>query len=371
MGRKKRRVSLLSGISPMSLASVMTSAAGDAALTYEGAYINRSGETNGSNKTISLGFSGEVPTGSDYKTGITIEVTGDNGSNYETLDLDATTQAIVNTNYIQYTLTGTVDTFQGLSGTEGQQVKISYDGSQTWYDGTITDDTTLNNASTINLLEDIVEVWHLSDADAAIASANDLTNNNVVTFVPAKLGVGAQMSRTGPKYLSHADSSVFNPSADFTWSFWIKFDTVGIWQYIISKFDWSGATNADYLIYTQDTSVMNFLKKASGVSKRVTWGTALNATDTWYHIVAYNEDNVEIGLSVDAGTHVVLATETGMDDNALPIAFGSSSDGAAASAVAGIMDEIALHSKALSADEVTDLYNGGDGKAYPYLPDYS
>ena len=115
---------------------------------------------------------------------------------------------------------------------------------------------------------------------------------------------------------------------------------------------------------------MNFLKKASGVSKRVTWGTALNVTDRWYHIVAYNEDNVEIGLSVDAGTHVVLATETGMDDNALPIAFGSSSDGAAASAVAGIMDEIALHSKALSADEVTDLYNGTDGKAYPYIPNF-
>jgi hypothetical protein len=76
-----------------------------------------------------------------------------------------------------------------------------------------------------------------------------------------------------------------------------------------------------------------------------------------------------IGINVNAGTLVTEGTSTGMDDAGLPIAFGASSEGDAAAAVAGIMDEIALHSKVLSADEITDLNNGGDGKAYPYIPD--
>ena len=349
--------------------------AGDAGLTYEGAYINRSGETGASNKTLSLKFTETVPTGSDYTTGMTIEVTADNGSSYETLNLSSTTQAVVDTNYVQYTLTGTVDTFQGLSGTEGQQVRISYDGSQTWNSGTITNVTTLTNASTINLLEDIVEVWHLADLTAEIDAADDLTDNNVVTFVAGKLGDGAQMSRTGPKYLSHADSSVFSRGdTNFTWSFWVKFDTVSLWQYLIAKWTWAGPTNAEYMVYVESgNSKVHWVKRdPSNVNALVTSPTVLTSTSTWYNIVAYHDaDNNEIGIIVNDTAATPVITDTGIGDHGLDIAFGAPADGNAAGAVAGIMDEIALHSKVLSADEITDLDNGGDGKAYPYIPDHT
>ena len=348
-------------------------AGGDASLTYEGAYINRSGETNGSNKTISLKFTETVPTGSDYTTGITIEVTGDNGSNYETLDLGDTTQAVVNTNYVQYTLAGTVDTFQGLSGTEGHQVRISYDGSQSWNSGTITNVTTLTNASTVNLLDDLVEVWHMASVSAAIASANDMTNEGSATFVSGKLGNATQMSRTGPKYLSHADSSVFSPGdTNFTWSFWVKFDSIDIWQYMISKWNWSGGTNGEYLFRIQDDNSPRWRIRISGSNKDVTWGSDVVA-DTWYNMVGYYDtDNDLIAIVVNAGTPVETTSITGaVDDYSLEVAFGASSDANTSASVAGIMDEVALHSKVLSSDEITDLYNGADGKAYPYIPDYT
>ena len=345
-------------------------AAGDTSLTYEGAYINRSGETNGSNKTISLKFTEAVPTGSDYTTGITIEVTGDNGSNYETLDLGDTTQAVVNTNYVQYTLTGTVDTFQGLSGTEGHQVRISYDGSQTWNSGTISNVTTLTNASTINLLEDIVEVWHLASVSAAIDGADDLINNNSTTFVTGKLGDGAQMSRTGPKYLSHADSTRFSPGdTDWTWSFWVNYSSEGIYQQFINKWNWSGSTSAEFQIVINSSNSLGMTKRASGGNVGVTWGATVK--DTWYNVVAYHETGVGIGINANAGTLATTSSTTGMDDGTLDLAIGAASDGNVSSAVDGIMDEVAFHSKVLAADEVTDLYNGGDGKAYPYIPDYT
>jgi len=345
--------------------------AGAAALTYDGAYINRSGEAGASNKTISLKFTEAVPTGSDYTTGMTIEVTANNGSSYSTLDLGDTTQAVVDTNYVQYTLTGTVDTFQGLSGTEGQQVRISYDGSQSWNGGTITNITTLNNASTINLLEDIVEVWHLADLTAEIDSADDLTNNNVVTFVTGKLGNGAQMSRTGPKYLSLADSARFSPGdTDWTWSFWVKYSTEDIYQHLINKWNWSGSTGAEFQIIVNSSNNLGFTKRAGGGNVGVTWGTTTE-DDTWYNVVAYHETGVGIGINANAGTLATTASTTGMDDGTLDLAIGAASDGNASSALDGIMDEVAFHSKVLSADEVTVLYNGGDGKAYPYIPDYT
>ena len=99
--------------------------------------------------------------------------------------------------------------------------------------------------------------------------------------------------------------------------------------------------------------------------------TAL-ATDTWYNIIAYHDaDNNFIGININDGALVSdgVNMDTGIRDGSLPISFGSSADGNALGSVAGIMDEIALHSKVLSTLEVTDLYNSGAGKAYPYIPD--
>ena len=358
-------------------------AAAAADVTYVKAHINRDGGV-ANNNVLDLEFSDTV-TGSDFEDGITIGV-GINGStsDYTAIDKSETSSIALapdSDKYIRYTFDGTVSTFQGWnSGTsKGHNLQVSISSSPlnvADVSAGAGNSRVFENNSTVNLLDGIVEVWHMADADAVIDSANDMDENShgptYVSYTPPPyLGNGAQMSRTGPKYLSHADSSVFSPgNTNFTWSLWVKFDTVALWQYLISKWNWSGSTDAEYLLYTEvSSSELHWIKKAGG-NVKVPAPTALDEIDTWYNIVAYHDaDNTDIGIIVNNVAAIPVDTNTGVDAHGLPIAFGSSSEGAAAGSVAGIMDEIALHSKALSADEVTDLYNGGDGKAYPYIPD--
>ena len=360
-----------SGITILST-TVSPGARDTSAPVYQRAYINRA---SAGNNVLELEFDSTVTSPStNYELGFTVECRIATGL-WKTLSALKYT-GTVSGSYIVFTFdSGSVKTFQG-----SHEIRVSYDQAL----GDITDEAgnslesftnvaTLTNSSTVDLLTGIVEVWHMLDESAAISSANDMTNTNSVV-ADAKLGSGMQMSRTGPKYLSHTDSAVFSrQDTNFTWSFWIKVDTISIWQYPIAKWHWDGPTDAEYMVYVeQSANKVHWIKRDSDDNnKSVMFDTAL-ATDTWYNIIAYHDaDNNFIGININDGALVSdgVNMDTGIRDGSLRISFGSSADGNAAGAVAGIMDEIALHSKVLSTLEVTDLYNSGAGKAYPYIPD--
>ena len=140
---------------------------------------------------------------------------------------------------------------------------------------------------------------------------------------------------------------------------------------MISKWDWSGPTDAEFQIIVNTSNIIRFTKESTD---RLSISGGATEDDTWYNVVAYHDaDGNYIGIVVNGTAATPVSTATGMHDGGLAIAFGAASDGNASSAVDGIMDEIALHSKVLSTAEITDLYNEKDGtahgKAYPYIPD--
>jgi hypothetical protein len=356
------------------------------ALTYEGAYINRSGETNGSNKTISLKFSEAVPTGSNYTTGMTIEVTGDNGSSYSTIDLSNTTQAVVNSNYVQYTLTGTVDTFQGWTGTTGHQVKISYDGSQRWNSSTITagsgNSETLTNASTINLLQGAVAFWDMDEASGTRSDSvgsNDITDDltdidsvgSSTTSIPAGLGGrAADFEADNDEALQISDNTDLSfDDASFTLSGWFKFESVVNYMALMTKAQWSGGT-PEYSLSLEGANKLRF-RVWSTSNASATWGSAA-VTGTWYNVAAYHDQGSDVGIVVNNGTAVETSHTAGVNDSTNNFTVGQYSELPAASASGhydGLSAGNGVWSRVLSSDEIEDLYNDGDGKIYPYLPD--
>ena len=69
------------------------------------------------------------------------------------------------------------------------------------------------------------------------------------------------------------------------------------------------------------------------------------------------------------GTSVGSTTGSGSGTLATGYTAGlhiSSDNGTAAQAFDGMMDEIGVWSRALTATEVTELYNSGNGLAYPF-----
>jgi len=384
-----------------SSSQVIVSAGPDSNLTYEGAYINRSGETGASNKTISLKFTEAVITGSNYTTGMTIEVTGDNGSSYETLDLSSTTQAVVDNNYVQYTLTGTVDTFQGLDGTTGQQVKISYDGTQTWNENAITNITTLNNASTVNLLDLFTHGYDMDEASGTRADAIGSLNFTDVNTVTQGAGVSsatnysADFTRANSERLTLADNADFDndDTKYFGWMLWVRFDDVNVTEFILSK-QLDGSSGADWTImYHGDTGSGNDqfkwgISPASAVSEQNNWSTRYDPAlvDTWYMIAGWFDPTdvgsgskksyvniTKVGDAFDAATTDALTITSGNlpTSSTSGIEFGSVNGGT--NYLDGRVDAAYWFKGTAgpSNDEISDFYNGGDGKQWPFLPDYT
>ena len=73
-----------------------------------------------------------------------------------------------------------------------------------------------------------------------------------------------------------------------------------------------------------------------------------------------------MGIAVDEGTPVTIAWTSGGRDSTGAFYIGNSAD--TFSAFDGVIDEVGLWSKVLSATEITDLYNSGAGFAYPFDP---
>jgi len=355
-------------------------AAGDTSLTYEGAYINRSGETNGSNKTISLKFSEAVPTGSNYTTGMTIEVTGDNGSNYVTLDLGDTTQAVVNTNYVQYTLTGTVDTFQGLSGTEGHQVRISYDGSQSWNGGTITNVTTLNNASTINMLDSAKAGWTFNETSGTrvdVIGNNDLTDNNTVGYTTGVADNAADLEADNSESLSITDNADLS-MGDIAFEIFIYVkpeSTPG--NYIFSKWNSNTGSHREYFLELKSNGKFEFEVTEDGTSSNRstvdsdTFGAA--STGTFYHTRVWHDPVANIiGVAVwDTVTEQwdedTVSHSGGVFDGPTTFFFGLVNGNSGY--FDGAIDSCLVRKKLSSVAELS--FMGEVNADPPYLPDYT
>jgi len=358
-----------------------SAAGGGGGLTYEGAYINRSGETGASNSTISLKFSGAVPAG-DYTTGITIEVTGDNRSNYETLDLTNTSQAVRDTNYVQYTITtsAVVDTFQGLSGTEGHQVRIS--ATEESFCGEITagagNSETLNNASTINLLESIFSFWKMEESSGtrydAVGSA-DLTDNESVSSAaaddPPYLDNSAVFDRENSQYLSSSSSDLHLGSFDFVYAFWMKPTALAANDGIVSNWTPTPEYSGQQMFYTGagGATVVWYVYKSTGRNQydSVTSSVTIEA-DTWYSVIGQHDNGTDIQIAINNETIVTKAFTTGVWPNGTDFEVGTFGS---LYHWSGRVDALGYWKERLfSADERTDWYNDGDGKQYPFLPDY-
>ena len=188
-------------VSILSLTGVGVAGGAGGNVTYVGAHVNRS---SAGNDVLDLEFSGAV-TGTDLKN-FTVECREPLGT-WLTLDETNIAASIVDTNYVRYDLSSnTVSTFQA-----SHEIRVSLSSAGDLNIDTFSNDTTLTNNSTIDLLNGVIERFGLSDTSASITSpGNDLTNNNSATFTSGKLGNAVSLVRASNQTLSHADNADFS-----------------------------------------------------------------------------------------------------------------------------------------------------------------
>jgi len=152
-------------------------------------------------------------------------------------------------------------------------------------------------------------------------------------------------------------NGTFAPTGDFSISCWINVNTLSGW--FLNFGDYSTTEGiVCYIISNKFTVVV-----ADGTAQ-VTQATSTASTATWYHFVftssSTNGTNLYLNNSLDKTLPLNTKTPTyGATEFARIGARANNSN-----YVNGVIDEVALFNRELSASEVTELYNSGSGLQY-------
>jgi len=215
----------------------------------------------------------------------------------------------------------------------------------------------------------LVAWWTLNETSGTREDSvgnNDLTDNNTVLYGAGKKGNAADFELATSEYLSIADNADLSTGdIDYSMCCWFKPESVGISQFLMSK--WVGAYNTlEYVLYV-NTSNQAAFSITDGVDTAATATETTNtlSAGTWYLLVGWHDATANtVNIQVNNNTPVSAADVAGFNSGSA-FCLGAQSDGLASYAD-GLMDEAGFWKKVLSAAERTRLYNGGEGLTYPF-----
>lgn len=241
---------------------------------------------------------------------------------------------------------------------------VPFDGSET----NISDSTTL----TTNL----VSYWKLDEESGTRAdahSSNDLTDNNTVGFGTGIIGNGADFEASNSEYLSITDASQtgLDLTTDFSFSIWVNVETQPSDSTMVLISKRTGTTNRSFIISYGDTSGQKFIRCGSYDSAS---GNVENSDINISQLTGFS--HVSITRDGSAGLwsvyidgvliNTATTTDTTMANSGAPFALGCDFDNSdvVRNLFDGIIDEVGVWSRVLTAGEISNLYNSG--AALPY-----
>lgn len=210
-------------------------------------------------------------------------------------------------------------------------------------------------ATNLDLYWKLDETGGAAVADSSSGGLNAGTANGGFSFVPGKLNNGIDLN--GTTGFIQCDTTFFDPSASaFSIAAWVKADTVGAngsERVIAHQLDGTGTGRT---LLSSSGATPTKLSTAIG-GTTLSGGTTL-VVDTWYHVCvtvsALGARNLYLNGSLDGGPSTDLP-------EAANGAFLVGKHKAGTSFWNGIIDDVRVYSRELSASDVSDLYNAGAG----------
>lgn len=215
------------------------------------------------------------------------------------------------------------------------------------------------------------------------ANANTLVNNNGVTYGAGLINNAAIFASTA--YLEAASSASLSPAADISMSFWVKMNNLpspssrmialnkdGPYGFFLSR----NKTGDGHLSYF--SPYINATSAASALEYRQT--TPANSagdiisTGVWHHLAFTYQGSTGTGIVYVDGVQSTPDVEGAhaINTNSNPVDLAGTNatytNGGyyTFQEFDGDIDEMGIWNRVLSAAEITQLYNGGAGLAYPF-----
>jgi hypothetical protein len=230
------------------------------------------------------------------------------------------------------------------------------------------------------LLVGLESCWELEETSGTRVDghgANDLADNNTVTSGAGKVGNAASFAAASSEYLSRAANSSLQVGAtDWAFSFWVKLASKSDYQALISRVHGGDSSKREYrFLYRIDSDRFYFDVWSSGGAflGSVTATHVAPSTDTWYHIYGgFEVASGTMSISVNNNTLITATTTGGAGPGNTDAKFtigGQENASGVEIPTNGMIDQVFFWKKILTADEHTQVYNGGDGITLASLAD--
>jgi hypothetical protein len=215
----------------------------------------------------------------------------------------------------------------------------------------------------------LISYWKLD------ANSNDSVNSNngtdtSITYSAGKISNGADLNASSDKIAVATNANL--EMAAQSWSFWIKTSDATSNVNVISRYE--DATKRSFRSILNNTAgEISFAWYDTSNNNTALDNTSDINDGAWHHIVAVCDtdgSDLRTAIYVDSSQVGTTATHAGSTTSikttgGASVAFGGG-NGIDASGFVGMLDEIGLWSRALTSAEVTELYNAGAGKTYPF-----
>jgi hypothetical protein len=200
--------------------------------------------------------------------------------------------------------------------------------------------------------------WRLADATDESSNSYDLSGT-APTYTTGKFGNGGDFEAGSSQYLAIADASCANLeiSGSQTWSMWIKPESFPAGHMMAMSKDNGGATAQMRVITSGSSAYVRFA--LAGLTTNILVDSAVVLqTGKWYHCVGvYDSDATKLKIWLNGVKKEVTASGSHTDTNADFHISGW--DNAATEYFDGIIDDVAIWDRALTDQEVFNLYTGG------------
>ena len=196
--------------------------------------------------------------------------------------------------------------------------------------------------------------------DSVLGTFANGTTVGGLTYTAGKSGNAFTFNGT-TSYINYS-ADVFKFTSDFSISFWYNTSSTSF-QSLIDCYS-NVAGKRGWAIQNTGTSI-NFKTFKDNVTYSDLSYTI--STNTWHHISVVRKSGISTKMYIN-GTLAVSDSVT-TDQNYLSnySLIGAINDGGLLyNYASGKLDEISMWSKELTSTEITDLYNTGTGKFYPY-----
>ena len=221
-----------------------------------------------------------------------------------------------------------------------------------------------------SLLTNLNGYWKMDEASGnridSSGNGNDLTPTNAPGSAAGKISDAAVFVAASAQDVRHvSNASLTTGNIDFTLGFWAYITDLSVAGCLVQKSDASSFANIEYECYFSASSGSFLFRVSHGTNWITVVHPTLISVNTWYYVLCSHDitlDRIAISINNGADTTASMAGFT-IPTSTAPFIVGSRASGDAANAR---IDELGFWKKVLTADEKTELYNGGTGITYPF-----